>query len=131
MRWVRGPPETRVRAGVATATVTVSGSARGKVTRGRPAEDADEGAWRAFMVARLDDLDRDVEQVQRQAEEDRAAAEAAVEEVRDELRGVEARLTSRVTAAVGGPEGGGIDKQFWGLTLVLAGSALAVLGGLL
>ena len=45
-----------------------------------------------------------------------------MEEVRDELRGVEARLTSRVTAAVGGPEGGGIDKQFWGLTLVLAGS---------
>jgi hypothetical protein len=131
VRWVFGPPEVRAHALTAMVSVTSHAVGRLKVTRAQPADDADESAWRVYLMTRLDDLDSEIDDAQQRAGEDRAAAEAAATALRDELHAVEGRLTSRMNEAVGGPEGSGIDKQFWGLTLALVGGAVAVVGGLM
>jgi hypothetical protein len=108
----RRPPGVVVKG--TAAEIAVVGRGFGRVTRGQPAVDADDAAWRMYLVARLDDLGREVDQVRERTDKVGEAAERRMLGVSDEVRAVEARLESRVKEAVGGPQGTGIDLQFWG-----------------
>jgi len=130
VRWIVGHPDVQVHAGVAIALADANANARGTVTRPRPADDADDATWRAYVTGRLDDLGSEVERIHQTDDNDRATAARDIAALRDEVHEVERRMVSRVGEAVGGPDGHGLDVQFYGLVLAFAGGAIA-LGGTL
>ena len=106
------------------SALRVTGDVRLSVIKARPSEDAPLAEWNAYWDSRLAELRERIDLVA----EDRREAD---EEIRDRLtqessdrKEENRRLESRLRAVVGGEEGSGLVKTWWGLVVTAVGVAL-------
>lgn len=123
--------KSAVTLGVASTEIGLLwGHARGQSLPPRPADDAELNEWVAFLERRLanideglvwsrEDLKEAVAKLGARIEAEASARSAADEERDDKLRRV-----------MGGEEGGGLVKTFWGLSATALGALLQAIASL-
>ncbi|MCA1693388.1 MAG: hypothetical protein LC749_00910 [Actinobacteria bacterium] len=105
----------------ATASV---GHARGQLTRTRPADDAPLAEWNLYWESRVDNLDERLGDLQRDTKaaddllERRVAGEEAARVSAD------TELAENLRMIIGGKEGSGLVKAWWGLFATALGTLL-------
>jgi hypothetical protein len=108
----------------------MAGSVRAQGRRGPPSDDATLADWNKYWESRFASVEERIGWVQ----DDLAKADMEIRKLISEEAGeraqADAQIQSRLLRAIGGKEGSGLTKTWWGLASTLLGMLLQGLASL-